>query len=63
MYEVLKQGKQVLVLVPEIGLTPQTVARFKSRFHCDVALMHSGLNDSKRLRLGNTRKQVKLQLL
>ena len=49
MYEVLKQGKQVLVLVPEIGLTPQTVARFKSRFHCDVALLHSGLNDSKRL--------------
>ncbi|MFW1986032.1 primosomal protein N', partial [Acinetobacter guillouiae] len=25
------------------------VARFKSRFHCDVALLHSGLNDSKRL--------------
>ena len=49
MHEVLKQGKQVLVLVPEIGLTPQTVARFKSRFHCDVALLHSGLNDSKRL--------------
>ena len=49
MYDVLKQGKQVLVLVPEIGLTPQTVARFKSRFHCDVALLHSGLNDSKRL--------------
>ncbi|WP_286686931.1 primosomal protein N' [Acinetobacter sp. GWC1_38_13] len=49
MHEVLKQSKQVLVLVPEIGLTPQTVARFKSRFHCDVALLHSGLNDSKRL--------------
>ena len=49
MHEVLKQGKQVLVLVPEIGLTPQTVARFKFRFHCDVALLHSGLNDSKRL--------------
>lgn len=49
MHEILKQGKQVLVLVPEIGLTPQTVARFKSRFHCDVALLHSGLNDSKRL--------------
>ncbi|MEF9956658.1 MAG: primosomal protein N' [Acinetobacter sp.] len=49
MFEVLQQGKQVLVLVPEIGLTPQTVARFKSRFHCDVALLHSGLNESKRL--------------
>lgn len=49
MYEVLKQGKQVLVLVPEIGLTPQTVSRFQSRFHCTIALLHSGLNDSKRL--------------
>ena len=49
MQEVLKQGKQVLVLVPEIGLTPQTISRFQSRFHCHIALLHSGLNDSKRL--------------
>ena len=49
MYEVLKQGKQVLVLVPEIGLTPQTVSRFQSRFHCHIAVLHSGLNDTKRL--------------
>ncbi len=49
MQEVLKQGKQVLVLVPEIGLTPQTISRFQSRFHCNIALLHSGLNDAKRL--------------
>ena len=49
MQDVLKQGKQVLVLVPEIGLTPQTISRFQSRFHCNIALLHSGLNDSKRL--------------
>ena len=49
MHEVLKQGKQVLVLVPEIGLTPQTISRFQSRFHCNIVLMHSGLNDTKRL--------------
>ncbi|MGQ8974871.1 primosomal protein N' [Acinetobacter schindleri] len=49
MEKVLKQGKQVLVLVPEIGLTPQTISRFQSRFHCHIALLHSGLNDSKRL--------------
>lgn len=49
MQEVLKKGKQVLVLVPEIGLTPQTIDRFQSRFHCHIALLHSGLNDSKRL--------------
>ena len=49
MQEVLKRGKQVLVLVPEIGLTPQTISRFQSRFHCNIALLHSGLTDSKRL--------------
>ncbi len=50
MHEVLKQGKQVLVLVPEIGLTPQTISRFQSRFHGHIALLHSGLNDTKRLK-------------
>ena len=49
MHKVLEQGKQVLVLVPEIGLTPQTISRFQSRFHCNIALLHSGLNDTKRL--------------
>lgn len=49
MFDVLKQGKQVLVLVPEIGLTPQTVARFQARFHCHIDVLHSGLNESARL--------------
>ncbi len=40
---------QVLVLVPEIGLTPQTVQRFRRRFPVPVALLHSGLNDRERL--------------
>ncbi|WP_404351435.1 primosomal protein N' [Sutcliffiella horikoshii] len=40
---VLKQGKEAIVLVPEIALTPQMVNRFKSRFGSDVAVMHSGL--------------------
>jgi primosomal protein N' (replication factor Y) len=47
--EVLKKGRQALVLVPEIGLTPQTVARFRKRFKTDVAALHSGLNDRERL--------------
>lgn len=49
IYDVLKKNKQVLVLVPEIGLTPQTVARFKARFDCQIVLLHSGLNDTQRL--------------
>jgi primosomal protein N' (replication factor Y) len=45
---VLKQGKQALVLVPEIGLTPQMVARFEAQLQTRVATLHSGLNDAER---------------
>ena len=43
------KGKQSLVLVPEIGLTPQTLARFRSRFRVPVVALHSGLTDPERL--------------
>ena len=46
---VLAQGKQALVMVPEIGLTPQTIARFRERFNAPVEVLHSALNDSERL--------------
>lgn len=49
MYPVLQAGQQVLVLVPEIGLTPQTLERFRSRFQCDIVAMHSNLTDVARL--------------
>ncbi len=47
---VIEQGKQALFLVPEIGLTPQTVGRLEQRFgkHA-VAVMHSQLTDRERL--------------
>ncbi|PEC49780.1 primosomal protein N' [Bacillus sp. AFS077874] len=41
---VLSEGKEAIVLVPEISLTPQIVGRFKSRFGNDVAVLHSGLS-------------------
>lgn len=47
--QVLNSGKQALVLVPEIGLTPQTLARFQRRFDCVVVTLHSGLTDRERL--------------
>lgn len=47
--EILKSGKQVLVLVPEIGLTPQTVQRFQARFNVEIDVLHSHLNDTQRL--------------
>jgi primosomal protein N' (replication factor Y) len=49
--EALAQGKQGLVLVPEIALTPQLVARFRARFEptgCRIAVLHSGLSDGER---------------
>ncbi|MBD2804130.1 primosomal protein N' [Xenorhabdus sp. ZM] len=46
---ILEQGKQALILVPEIGLTPQTIRRFKGRFNAPVDVLHSALNDSERL--------------
>ena len=46
---VLERGQQALVLVPEIGLTPQTINRFRRRFNVPIEVMHSGLNDTERL--------------
>lgn len=45
----LQAGKQTLVLVPEISLTPQTIARFRARFPVPIAALHSSLSDSERL--------------
>jgi len=46
---VLARGQQALVLAPEIGLTPQLVARFQERFPVPIAVLHSGLSDRERL--------------
>lgn len=46
----LAAGKQVLVLVPEISLTPQLTTRFDGRFPGGVAVLHSGLTGAERLR-------------
>ncbi len=46
--EVLKQGKTVLVLVPEIALTPMMVARFVGRFGDQAAILHSRLTNVER---------------
>ncbi len=45
----IARGEQALVLVPEIGLTPQLVARFRERLGVDPELLHSGLTDTARL--------------
>jgi primosomal protein N' (replication factor Y) (superfamily II helicase) len=45
--EVVEYGRQAIVLVPEISLTPQTIRRFRSRFE-SVAVLHSHLTDAER---------------
>lgn len=45
---VLKDGKQAIVLVPEISLTPQTVERFVGRFGSKISVLHSGLSQGER---------------
>jgi len=47
----LARGRQALVLVPEIGLTPQALARFRQRLGVPVHALHSGLGDPERARV------------
>ncbi len=49
MARVLAAGRQVLVLVPEIGLTPQLLERFRRRLGLPIAVLHSGLAEGERL--------------
>ena len=46
--EIIKDDKEVIVLVPEISLTPQFVSNFKKRFGNMIAILHSGLNDGEK---------------
>ncbi|MEJ6122056.1 primosomal protein N' [Vibrio sp. 2-Bac 85] len=46
---VLEKGQQALIIVPEIGLTPQTIKRFKARFNVPIYLKHSALNEQQQL--------------
>ncbi|HEX6434206.1 MAG TPA: primosomal protein N' [Gemmatimonadales bacterium] len=44
----LAEGRGAIVLVPEIGLTPQAVSRFRGAFGNEIAVLHSGLSDGER---------------
>ncbi len=47
--KILERGEQVMVLLPEIALTPQIEGRFRARFPEPIALYHSGLSEAERL--------------
>jgi primosomal protein N' (replication factor Y) (superfamily II helicase) len=58
----LRAGRGALVLVPEIALTPQLVARFSARFGARVATLHSGLSRGERVRAWNRLRSGEAQV-
>jgi primosomal protein N' (replication factor Y) (superfamily II helicase) len=61
--EVLKLGKQAIILVPEIALTPQAVRRFHSRFPGQVGLVHSKLSEGERYDTWRRARDGKLNVI
>lgn len=61
--DTLDAGRQALVLVPEIGLTPQTRQRFVERFGSKVGVLHSGLGDRERERTWRRAASGQLRVL
>lgn len=61
--EALKRGKQAIILVPEIALTPQLVKRFVSRFPGQVGLAHSKLSEGERYDTWRRARDGKLNVI
>jgi primosomal protein N' (replication factor Y) len=61
--ETIKRGKQVIILVPEIALTPQAVRRFLSRFPGQVGLVHSKLSEGERYDTWRRARSGKLKVI
>ncbi len=59
----LQQSRQVLVLVPEIGLTPQLLERFNDRFNVTIQSLHSGLNNTQRMLVWQQVSEGKVRIL
>ena len=59
----IQEGRQVLVLVPEIALTPQLQQRFSSGLTGTVSVMHSGLSDSEREQAWSAAEKGRTDLL
>ena len=59
----LEEGRQVLVLVPEISLTPLMISRFQKRFGNNIAVYHSGLSPSEKYQQYQLVKSGKAKLV
>ncbi len=63
VHETLTKGLQALVLVPEIGLTPQLLSRFRARLGPGVGVLHSGLAEGERLAVWLAAREGRLRAL
>lgn len=63
MESILKDNKQCLVLLPEIGLTPQQIKRFKDRFDTDIAIQHSALSETERMQHWQDARTGKVKII
>jgi primosomal protein N' (replication factor Y) len=61
--EIIKRGKQAIILVPEIALTPQAVRRFLARFPGQVGLVHSKLSEGERYDTWRRARSGKLKVI
>jgi len=61
--EIIKRGRQAIILVPEIALTPQTVRRFLARFPGQVGLVHSKLSEGERYDTWRRARAGKLKVI
>lgn len=60
---VLRSGKQALILIPEIGLSSQTVDRFRKRFDAEIVELHSNVSELKRAKNWEDAKLGKAQII
>ena len=60
---VLELGRDAIMLVPEISLTPQTVGRFYARFAQNIAVLHSGLSDGERYDAWRRAREGKVRIV
>ena len=61
--KVLAKGQSAIVLIPEIGLTPQTMGRFVERFGDVVGIMHSRLSDGERIDQWHMAREGKIRIM
>lgn len=61
--QILAKGQQVLVLVPEISLTPQTIERFSVRFNVHIATLHSSLSAKQRFEAWQGAKSGQIKIV